>query len=144
MPRYRERTVTRFAKSVNTLPYKGDIMKVQMLEVVPIRTHKSESTIPADSSVIISENGDLIYRVESKFWSCLLSVKERKLVRALAATKNHKLCGNEAHKILGIPRKDGSERAIRDLVSAINRKLSERRIPIKLSFYDWYVRFLQT
>jgi len=119
-------------------------MKVLLREVIPHKPRKPpEPVIPVDSSVIISENGDFIYRADGKHWTCLLTPQERKLVRAVAAAKDQKLDGNEAHKTLGLQVKYGSEKPIREIVRKINRKLDSKKIPLKMSFSDWIIRFSQ-
>ena len=84
-----------------------------------------------DSSVIISDDGDFVYLFEHKCRTCMLSPKQRKLVRAVAATKDGELDGNVAFKLLGLKR--GDDAVLRNMISSINRVLGERNIPVKFS-----------
>jgi hypothetical protein len=113
----------------------SDIIYQEQRLIEPAKTEP-----PEDSSVIISEDGNLIYRVESKYWTCVLTPNERKLIGAVAATDDKKLDGNVVFKMFDLT--FGDDKLLRNIISNINGKLSRHNIPLRLSFTDWFVRFV--
>jgi hypothetical protein len=122
------------------LNFRGKRCDIVYKERKRIKPDKPKAqTTPENSSVIVSENGDLIYRVEGKYWTCKLTPNERKLVSAVAAAEKQELDGNVAFKMFKL--RHGQDRLLRNIISDINRKLTRQNIALKLSFTDWIVRF---
>jgi hypothetical protein len=137
---FRVKTVSRRGVEMLHLIFRGkrcDIVYKERKRVKP--DAPKAPPIPENSSVIISENGDLIYRVEGKYWTCQLTPKERKLVGAVAAAEKQELDGNVAFKMFEFG--FGDDKLLRNIISSVNSKLSRQDIPIRLSFTDWIVKF---
>ena len=138
---FRVKTVSRRGVEMIHLNFRGtkcDIVYRERERIKPV-TPKAP-LIPENSSVIVSENGDLIYRVEGKYWTCRLTTNEQKLIGAVVAAEKQELDGNVAFKIFML--RHGQDRLLRNIISDINRKLSRQNISIKLSFTDWIVKFI--
>ena len=112
-------------------------------ETAPLELDKPppKPAIAEYPSVIISDDGDFVYLFEHKCRTCMLSPKQRKLVRAVADAEDRKLDGNVAFKLLGLKR--GEDAMLRNMISSINRELAKRSIPVKFSFSDWHVRIIR-
>ena len=137
----RVRTVSRRGVEMLNLNFRGKRCDIVYKERKRIKPDKPKAqTTPENSSVIVSENGDLIYRVEGKYWTCQLTPNERKLVGAVTAAEKQELDGNTAFKMFGLG--FGEDRLLRNIISSINGKLTRQNISIKLSFTDWIVKFI--
>ena len=138
MERYEIVTVARYGvKMLNWHFGEGGTSDIVYQEERRIEPIKPE--IPEDSSILLSEDGNLIYRVGGKYWTCVLTPNERKLVGAVAAAQDQKLDGNVVFKMFDLT--FGDDKLLRNIISNINSKLSRQNIPLKLSFADWLVRF---
>jgi len=136
----RVRTVSRRGVEMLNLNFRGKTCDIVYKERKRIKSETPKATpIPENSSVIVSENGDLIYRVEGKYWTFRLTTNEQKLVGAVAAAEKQELDGNIAFKMFKL--RHGQDRLLRNIISDINRKLTRQNIALKLSFTDWIVRF---
>ena len=151
MERYEIITKTRRVKwkNLHFINEKKGIVDITYKERVPVVLSKPEPTPPADSSIIISENGDFIYHTEGKYRTCILTPKEQQLVRAVktASVEKKTLTGDDALKMLFKVRFEGDPECksqLHNMVSKINAKLKKYKIPLKLSFADWIVKFLET
>ena len=138
--RYRVKTVSRRGVEMLNLNFRGKKCDIVYKERKRIKPDMPKSpSIPENSSMIVSENGDLIYRVEGKYWTCQLTPKERKLIGAVVAAEKQELDGNAVFKMFKFG--FGDDKLLRNIISSINSKLSRQKIPLKLSFADWIVKF---
>jgi len=140
--RYRVRTVSRHGVKMLNLNFQGKRCDIVYKERKPIKPVKPKAPpIPEGSSVIISEDGNLIYRIDDKYWTCMLTPNERKLVSAVAVTEEKKLDGKVVFTMFEFG--FGDDKLLRNIISGINGKLSRKKIPFRLSFTDWVVRFME-
>ena len=98
--------------------------------------------LPEGSQVIVSKDGCFIFRDGADYWTCPLTTNERKLVTAVAATDDYRLDGNLAFETLWPKKNTIDEKRLRCTLSVTNRKLRERKIPVFLSFRDYYVTIM--
>jgi hypothetical protein len=138
MEHYEIVTVARYGVKMLNLHFgeegTSDIVYQEQRRIEPIKP-----AVPEDSSVFLSEDGNLIYRVGGKYWTCVLTPNERKLVGAVAAAQDQKLDGNVVFKMFDLT--FGDDKLLRNIISNINSKLSRQNIPLKFSFADWFVKF---
>jgi hypothetical protein len=102
---------------------------------LPIQPTPPPLPLP-EGTIIISKNGDFIYRSGEDFWTALLTPIERKLITALSE-KGGKLDGNDALKLLNISLNYPNR--LRDILMQINRRLKKNSIPLHVSFINWVV-----
>ena len=82
----------------------------------------------------VAENGGLVVRADSKTFVCPMSKKQNDFLRELLRCDG-KMDGNAIEK--WVPSLE--DRAIRNFVKSVNRKLRAKKMPTSISFVDWIV-----
>ena len=94
----------------------------------------SQKTDTAPSESIVGENDSLIVRVGPDYWACPLSSKECHFLRTLLQGGG-KMEGNNITKWIDPP----DDLPIRNFLKSISRKLTAKRMPVRLHFVGWII-----
>ena len=113
--------------------------KARLIELLADVNRIVAALVTASNEVPIevAENGGLVVRVDSKTFTCSMSKKQDDFLRELLRCDG-KMGGNNVGK--WIP--SLKERAIRDFIGNINKKLAAKTMPVCLCFRDWTISIL--
>ena len=84
--------------------------------------------------IVVAQNNCLIVRIGMAYWACPVSSKEYTFLTELLKNRG-KMDGSDIRKC-GI---DSSDKAIRNILKSINRKLGDKEVPVSLSFAKWVI-----
>ncbi len=122
---------------------KGDATKpkkpVRRKDVKPVPI---STTLNRPDGVGVSQDGCLLWTKNGEVWVCPVSTTERKLAKAVAE-HDGKLDGNLAYQILWPDLGLDEGKRMRDLQGSLNKKLERRPAPVRMSFADWCVTFVE-
>jgi hypothetical protein len=92
------------------------------------------------SEIVVSKNDSLIVRVGEDYWACPLSPEQCKFLRVLLQAGGT-MHGNNTIEWIAPP-EDYSvpkDLPIRNFLKQINRKLTNKKMPVCLHFVGWFI-----
>lgn len=87
-----------------------------------------------DRELILSQNGDFVYRLGKDFYTCILSPVEERLILIIKDQGQDREIGTNTLLAALWPNHKGRPSRLKSLVERINKRLEESGIPATLVF----------
>jgi hypothetical protein len=112
------------------VPFNAKLKELAQLFAAVVSQNKDKPP----SEVVVTKNDSLVVRVGLDYWACPLSSKECNFLEALLQNS-----GTMDRNDVKCYIKPFDDRAIRNLLKSINRKLRVKQMPVSLQFVGWVI-----